>query len=66
MGELDSALFVALFAGIVGTVFAMGEPESVRERAWRIRVLVICGVISVIMVMWLIVRIVEGVVTLLV
>lgn len=50
---LDPAFFVALYLGVVATVFALGEPISKLEIRVRAFTLVLCAVIAVIMVIWL-------------
>lgn len=51
---LDPALFVALFLGVVGTVYAMGEPLTKGEMRLRMGTLIICAVIALIMAFWLV------------
>jgi hypothetical protein len=51
---LDPALFVALFLGVTGTVYAMGEPQTKTETRLRLVTLILCAVIAVVMVFWLV------------
>jgi len=55
--EIDGAIFVAVYLGVVGVVFAMGEPQSNGEKRIRIVTLVFCAVLSVVMILWLVVAI---------
>jgi hypothetical protein len=55
--HLDPALFVALFLGVTGTLYAMGEPQSKTEMRLRLGTLIMCAIISVIMALWLVVGI---------
>lgn len=50
---LDPALFVALYLGVVATVFALAEPKNKLETRVRAFTLILCAVIAVIMVVWL-------------
>lgn len=54
---LDPALFVALYLGVVATVFALGEPRTTMESRVRAGTLIMCAVITVVMVVWLVVGI---------
>lgn len=54
---LDPALFVALYLGVVATVFALGEPISKLESRLRAGTLIMCAVITIVMVVWLVVGI---------
>jgi hypothetical protein len=51
--DLDPALFVALYLGVVGTVFALGEPRNSVETYLRAGALFFCAIIAVIMILWL-------------
>jgi hypothetical protein len=50
---LDPAMFVALYLGVVATVFALGDPISKLETRVRAATLIFCALIAVIMVAWL-------------
>jgi hypothetical protein len=59
---LDGAIFVALFLGIVGTVFAMGEAQDPREAKFRHATLYFCAVMAFVMMIWLILILIQRVV----
>lgn len=54
---LDPALFVALYLGVVATVYALGEPRSKTDTYLRTGTLIMCALITVIMMLWLVVGI---------
>lgn len=53
----NAAVFVAFYLGIIGTVFAMGAPQSRMEQYIRAVTLLSCAVISIIMLVWIIIGI---------
>ena len=58
--ELGSELFFAIYLGIVGVVFAMGEPQTGTEGRIRAATLAFCGILAVVMILWLAVQIIEA------
>ena len=46
-------LFFAIYLGMVGVVFAMGEPVSKTEARVRSATLAFCAILAVVMVLWL-------------
>ena len=58
--ELGSELFFAIYLGIVGVVFAMGEPKTGTEGRIRAATLAFCGILAVCMIVWIAVQIIEG------
>jgi hypothetical protein len=58
--ELGSELFFAIYLGLVGVIFAMGEPQSTTEAKWRNATLAFCGILAVVMIMWLAIQIIAA------
>jgi uncharacterized membrane protein len=54
---LDAALFFAVYLGMVGVVFAMGEPQDRTEKRWRHVTLIFCAILAIVMIMWLVVAV---------
>lgn len=54
-------LFFAIYLGIVGVVFAMGEPKTGTEGKIRAVTLAFCGILAVCMIMWIAVQIIGAV-----
>lgn len=50
---LGGELFFAIYLGIVGVVFAMGDPQTKAEGKIRAATLAFCGILSVVMILWL-------------
>ncbi len=46
-------LFFAIYLGLVGVVFAMGEPKSGSQAKVRTMTLVFCAILAVVMILWL-------------
>lgn len=59
--ELGAELFFAIYLGIVGVVFAVGEPESKTEAKWRSATLAFCGILAILMLCWLALNIISAV-----
>jgi Na+/H+ antiporter NhaC len=55
--SLDPALFVALYLGVVATVYALGEPRSRTDTYLRTGTLIMCAIITVVMMAWLVIGI---------
>ena len=50
---LGGELFFAMYLGMVGVVFAMGEPASKTEVRVRNATLAFCAILAVVMILWL-------------
>lgn len=59
--ELGAELFFAIYLGLVGVVFAMGEPQSKNEARVRSITLAFCAILAVVMILWLAVRVIAAV-----
>jgi hypothetical protein len=59
--HIDAAIFFAIYLGIVGVVFAMGEPQDRRESRIRAVTLVFCAVLAVVMIMWVVLGVLDRV-----
>ena len=59
--HIDAAIFFAIYLGIVGVVFAMGEPQSNREAKVRAVTLVFCAILAVVMIMWVVLGVLDRV-----
>lgn len=53
-------LFFAVYLGLVGVVFAMGEPKSDTETRVRIMTLVFCAILAVVMILWLVAQVLSA------
>lgn len=54
-------LFFAIYLGLVGVVFAMGEPKSETEGKVRTMTLVFCAILAVVMILWLAAQVLSAV-----
>lgn len=54
----DVVLYITIYAAVVTTLFAMGEPQSMHERWGRTLAMWLCAVASVLLVIWLAVAII--------
>lgn len=50
----DIALFFTIYVGIVGTVFALGEPRRHSEIMARTIAFWMCGITGVLLMIWLV------------
>ncbi len=53
----DIALFIAIYVGVVGIVYAVGEPQTKGEAMGRAIALWMCAVAGVLLIIWLAVAI---------
>ena len=54
----DIVLFITVYAAVVTTVYAIGEPRTKGEAMGRSVALWMCGVASVVLIVWLVIGIV--------
>jgi hypothetical protein len=50
----DMALYIAIYVGVVGTVFALGEPRRHSEVMARTVAFWMCGITGVLLMIWLV------------
>jgi hypothetical protein len=50
----DMALFIAIYVGVVGTVFALGDPRKDSEVMARTVAFWMCGITGVLLMVWLV------------
>jgi vacuolar-type H+-ATPase subunit I/STV1 len=53
----DIALFIAVYVGVLSTVFAVGEPQTRGEVMGRVIALWMCAVAGAVLIVWLVIAI---------
>jgi vacuolar-type H+-ATPase subunit I/STV1 len=53
----DIALFIAVYVGVLSTVFAVGEPQTRGEIMGRVIALWMCAVAGAVLIVWLVIAI---------
>jgi hypothetical protein len=54
----DMVLFIGVYAAVLTTVYAIGEPKTRSEAMGRAIALWLCGIAAVVLIVWLVVAII--------